>query len=861
MECMLFSSALLSVAMNDSSARLLRHLAEQLGVHGEVLALVDGLAEQVRAGLHVDVVAVADLHRVDAHALLLGEVRRILGRDDALVGVAVGEEDHRLAAGIAVPHASHGGAHRIADGGLRAVDDAELDAGDQGGDERVVERRRREDEGLACAKTTTPMRSVLRRRTKSMSTSLATSRRVARWRGPRPLGEGTRSLFGESMTACIEPDRSSTRMMSMPFSSSVSPWSTLWGRPRASTAITSAAPRSMPGMSRSDVRQPRGPTTSGRMVGSPSRGTRASAPRVARHTTYGTLSSAITSAAHQPARASQESESAVEGCEPSGPGHVVHCAERHASPRASTGPTSATARMARVPSTTSDPADGSRLHARASGADGAVDCAGADVGGMVARTTRSASTSARSHSVSVGVMSANLTEIALLEERRQLGQRKAEVRRAAQRPQRLVGRRLEPVEPEARAEVLAHGVVDAIEELGEPLRLEQPGVARLVEALEGDLPRRTRRRRGRQGTGTLEPPVHEPGREPAEQRPRSRPTPDRARAPPTPRAAGGAAGFGLGCASGVDAVGSSTTIVCGFVQSVTTSLFARAIDTGSGGSTSVCLPGSLGKATSGRSSVVCRRAALGVCVEARQARARAPVLIRKGEARRLQRFGRVAVALQLEPARKDGFALAVRNDDVQRRSRSRSSRARGRRRPSAADRRLRGRSRRTRPAPGPARARRQRTPRTKSQRVHRRILLARRANRSRSGPDERAARLDLDGVEPQLVEGGAARLVRSCAWRRRTRRAPAGRPCRPRPTVRSRGPRKWRAPRRAAHYRVGREHHGHDVVLGRGERQRALVARVVEVAHDEGDAAAARSAHERLERRACRLVAAPSTGL
>ena len=107
-ECMLFSSARLVGRDERLAARVVRHRAEQLGVHGEVLALVDRLAEEVRARLDVDVVAVADLHRVDAHPLLLREVRRVLGRDDALVRVAVGQQHDGLAARVAPPHAGDG---------------------------------------------------------------------------------------------------------------------------------------------------------------------------------------------------------------------------------------------------------------------------------------------------------------------------------------------------------------------------------------------------------------------------------------------------------------------------------------------------------------------------------------------------------------------------------------------------------------------------------------------------------------------------------------------------------------------------------------------------------------------------------
>src|ERR1041385_4029256 len=60
-------------------------------------------------------------------------------------------------------------------------------------------------------------------------------------------------------------------------------------------------------------------------------------------------------------------------------------------------------------------------------------------------------------------------------------------------------------------------------------------------------------------------------------------------------------GFGLpfGFALGVFAIGSSMTTRCGFVQSVRTSPLARAIATGSGGSSSSVLPGFFGSATTG----------------------------------------------------------------------------------------------------------------------------------------------------------------------------------------------------------------------------------------------------------------------
>ncbi len=58
---------------------LMGHVAEELGVHGKMAALIDGLAEEVRPGLHVHVVPVADLHRVDADPFFLPQVRRVLG--------------------------------------------------------------------------------------------------------------------------------------------------------------------------------------------------------------------------------------------------------------------------------------------------------------------------------------------------------------------------------------------------------------------------------------------------------------------------------------------------------------------------------------------------------------------------------------------------------------------------------------------------------------------------------------------------------------------------------------------------------------------------------------------------------------
>src|SRR6185503_12237163 len=63
-------------------------------------------------------------------------------------------------------------------------------------------------------------------------------------------------------------------------------------------------------------------------------------------------------------------------------------------------------------------------------------------------------------------------------------------------------------------------------------------------------------------------------------------------------------GLGRGFASGVDAVGSSTSTACGSVQSVRSSPLARANAMGTGGSTILFLPGSLGKRSTGIDTLV-----------------------------------------------------------------------------------------------------------------------------------------------------------------------------------------------------------------------------------------------------------------
>ena len=85
------------------AARLAGHLLQQRRVHGEVRALELRLAEEIDAALDVDLVAVADLHRVDADPLRLRQVRRVLGSDRAGVRVAVGEQDDGLRARVAPP--------------------------------------------------------------------------------------------------------------------------------------------------------------------------------------------------------------------------------------------------------------------------------------------------------------------------------------------------------------------------------------------------------------------------------------------------------------------------------------------------------------------------------------------------------------------------------------------------------------------------------------------------------------------------------------------------------------------------------------------------------------------------------------
>lgn len=101
-----------------------------------------------------------------------------------------------------------------------------------------------------------------------------------------------------SITARIEPERSSTTMMSMPRSPDCSSRRRFCGRASAAKAKTSAAPRSTPGRSRKYVRVPRGPTTSGAMVGMRSFGIRASAPSVIATSKMGGATAATMSHGH-----------------------------------------------------------------------------------------------------------------------------------------------------------------------------------------------------------------------------------------------------------------------------------------------------------------------------------------------------------------------------------------------------------------------------------------------------------------------------------------------------------------------------------------------------------------------------------
>ena len=540
---MLFSSAALVGGDEGLAPSRATSCRAGLGIHRKALALRTRVARKGPCRPDVDVVAVADLHRVHAHAFLLREVRRVLGRDDAFVRVAVGQQDDGLAARVAAPHARHRGAHRVADGGLAAVDDVELDLGDERRDERVVERRRRKDERLlgedddADAVGLAASDEVDEHVLGDVDARRAVARSAA-------AGAGDRSLCGASMTAAIEPDRSSTMTISMP-----SLFLRLALEDALGTTEGQRAPErarhlgGLPANRAAEVapatRAEREPGK--RWSGAPRRGTLASAPRVLRYTMYGTAQKRATSAAHQPARASHESESAVEGCEPSGPGHVVHWAERHASPRASTGPTSATARMARVPSATRTPRNPagacSRSYRRG------VDCAGADVGGIVARTNSFGFPQCSLALVEGRRDVGELHEIAVLQEGRDFGEGHPKVGNLAQRGQHLVGRRLQPVEAEARAQAFAHRVVHAVEELGKRFGLEQPGVAYLVETFERHFPRRARRRRRRRRPRPLDPSIDQPSEGAPDHRANRLPNRARVRDRPTPRAARAAAGW------------------------------------------------------------------------------------------------------------------------------------------------------------------------------------------------------------------------------------------------------------------------------------------------------------------------------
>ncbi len=518
------------------------------------------------------------------------------------------------------------------------------------------------------------------------------------------------------------------------------------------------APRALPGASRSGVRQPRGPSTSGAMVGRPSRGTRASAPSVILQTMYGTASSA----AHErdaPRRRARARRACRPSTDAARAGPARRSTSRPATPRRGRAPgqTRASARTASVDSATSAPRTSapsarSRPRLRARG------------------DRRRADARPRRHRRPHHALGLHERALALLERRRHVanftrshccrnpatsGIGSPKCGSAPQRREGLVGRRLEPVEAEAGAEVFADGVVDPIEEVREalPSRADRRDGPR--RALEGDLPGHARRRRrrdrlrtpaasGSTSQATSDPTT--PHRATSHARPRSSAT-HSSRCTPRRR-------VGRGCAFGVDAVGSSTTIVCGFVQSVTTSLLARAIATGSGGSVSVWRPGSLGRATSGRSSVVWRRPLLASTSALDRRAAPPPSLIGEREARALERSRGVALALQLEPAGQHRLALPVGYDRRAASRRSRSSRAPGTCRPASAARRPQARSRRTRPA--------RRTPRGESSRE----APAAGGGRVSSSPDppgaaseevtqrtdEGAAGLDFDRVEAQLVK-------------------------------------------------------------------------------------------------------------
>src|SRR5439155_26489348 len=86
-----------------------------------------------------------------------------------------------------------------------------------------------------------------------------------------------------------------------------------------------------------------------------------------------------------------------------------------------------------------------------------------------------------------------LHEVAVTKQERDFGQGDPFGLRLLERREDLVGRRFEAVEAVARTQILAERIARSIEVVDVALRREKPGMTNLVELLERDLPRRTRR--------------------------------------------------------------------------------------------------------------------------------------------------------------------------------------------------------------------------------------------------------------------------------------------------------------------------------------------------------------------------------
>ena len=179
---MLSASALPSVATKASPPVVFGHLLEELRVHREAAAHVVRLAEEIGAVLDVDLVVVADLDRVDLarRPWSRGAPRTRARSMPALESPSVSRMiDLRLArrcAGGAPPRRPTASPMAVALPSMTPSVILDDELGRAGGSRASAARARSAD----LPKTTTPMRSVLRRPMKSRTTSLAVSRRVSR---------------------------------------------------------------------------------------------------------------------------------------------------------------------------------------------------------------------------------------------------------------------------------------------------------------------------------------------------------------------------------------------------------------------------------------------------------------------------------------------------------------------------------------------------------------------------------------------------------------------------------------------------------------------------------------------------------